>query len=150
MPGSWPSQEVPHLSDLNCTVTSPGDTLYNCIAWAAGDNTRWWWPLPLKGINYWPKGVPREQTVEAFIMAFGTMGYVPCADGSLVAGIEKVALFAKQGLMAIVPTHAALQLATGQWTSKLGVFEDIVHLTPHNVNGPIYGQVVRFLSRPRP
>jgi hypothetical protein len=26
------------------SVTSPADTLTNCIAWAAGDTTQWWWP----------------------------------------------------------------------------------------------------------
>ena len=48
-----------------------------------------------------------------------------------------------------VPTHAALQLESGAWTSKLGDFEDIEHVTVDAVNGPLYGRPVAFLSRRR-
>jgi hypothetical protein len=87
--------------------------------------------------------------MDAFIGAFGTLGFVPCPDGSAEVGIEKVALFAKAAGGLLIPTHAALQLETGEWTSKMGVLEDIVHATVDAVNGPVYGQAVQFLSRPR-
>jgi hypothetical protein len=48
-----------------------------------------------------------------------------------------------------MPTHAALQLESGLWTSKLGEFEDINHLTPNAVAGPVYGGVLCYLERPR-
>jgi hypothetical protein len=149
MPGSWPPQDHPHLTQDTCVITSPRSNGYNCIAWAAGDNTRWWWPVPLRGINYWPAGVPREQTIAAFVAAFGTRRFAPCRDGSLEEGIEKVALFARPMGALLVPTHAALQLESGQWTSKMGSLEDIVHITLDGVNGPAYGEAVQFLSRPR-
>jgi hypothetical protein len=149
MPGSWLAQDHPYLTEDNCTVTSPSRNAYNCIAWAAGDDTRWWWPTPLRGINYWPRGVPREVKVEAFILAFGTIGYAPCADGSLEPGIEKIAMFAKRMNGELVPTHAALQLESGEWTSKMGRLEDIVHALVGDVGGPVYGQTVRYLARPR-
>ena len=149
MSGSWPAHELPNLTDSNSAITSVQRRGYNCIAWAAGDTTRWWWPVPLRGINYWPKGIPREETLEAFILAFGTLGFVPCANDSLQDGVEKVALFAKRVGMALLPTHAALQLESGEWTSKLGPFEDISHATLDAVNGPAYGQAMRFLARPR-
>jgi len=131
-------------------VTSPKSNGYNCIAWAAGDNTRWWWPVPLRGLNYWPRGIPREETLPAFIGAFGTRGFAPCADSSLQNGIEKVALFARRAGGLLIPTHAALQLESGQWTSKMGPLEDINHVTCDAVNGPGYGEVVQYLSRQRP
>src|SRR5579862_3353807 len=149
MRGSWAPHDHPGLTDDSCTVTSPRSSLYNCIARAAGDTTRWWWPVPLRGIAYWPKGVSREETLSAFIGAFGTLNYLPCADGSLQGGLEKVALFAKRMTGLLVPTHAALQLETGEWTSKMGTLEDISHMTVEAVDGPIYGQAVQFLSRPR-
>lgn len=149
MPGSWPQQYHPDLTADNCAVTSSKNNGYNCIAFAAGDDTRWWWPVPLRGINYWPKGISREETLEAFIAAFGTQGFTPCADGSLRDGIEKVALFAKRAGAALIPTHAAVQLESGQWMSKMGVLEDITHTTCNAVRGPIYGDVVQFLARPR-
>jgi hypothetical protein len=44
--------------------------------------------------------------------------------------------------------HAARQLPTGRWTSKLGKAVDIEHDTPEGVTGPVYGAVVKFLRRP--
>ena len=149
MSGSWSPTDLPNLNDNNYIQTSPAWRGYNCIAWAAGDTTRWWWPLP-QGMTYWPKGILREVTLESFIQAFGTLGYLPCPDDSLEPEIEKIALFAKREGFQLVPTHAARQLESGEWTSKIGTFEDINHTTLNAVSGPIYGKVVRFLSRCRP
>jgi hypothetical protein len=44
-------------------------------------------------------------------------------------------------------THAARQLPTGKWTSKLGKAEDIEHDSPDDVAGGIYGEVVLFMRR---
>lgn len=101
------------------------------------------------GIGYWPAGIPRELTIKAFTDAYAIQGYTPCADGSLEPGIEKIALFAVPGPGGYVPTHAALQLANGEWTSKLGPFEDIVHKAVDDVSGPVYGRVVCYISHPR-
>lgn len=89
-------------------------------------------------------------TIEAFIGAYATVGYSQCANGAVEAGIEKVALFAIQTGNGLIPTHAARQLETGEWTSKLGRFEDICHPMLEAVNGPTYGQPICYLSRPRP
>jgi hypothetical protein len=58
-------------------------------------------------------------------------------------GFEKVALFADASGM---PQHAARQLATGRWTSKLGRMEDIEHAL-RDLEGGIYGSVVLLLKR---
>jgi hypothetical protein len=68
---------------------------------------------------------------------------------SLQNGIEKVALFALRAGAVLVPRHAALQLESGIWTSKMGALEDITHRTYDAVNGPMYGEAVEFLARPR-
>jgi hypothetical protein len=149
MPGTWPPHGLPNLNDNNCIVTSPFRRGYNCIAWAAGDTSRWWWPIRLPGVNYWPKGVPRELTEDAFVAAYATVGYARCADGRLEPGIEKIALFAKVAYGLIAPTHAARQLESGAWTSKLGPFEDVSHATLDDVSGPAYGNAVLYLSRRR-
>lgn len=40
-----PLEELfPGLRETEYTLTSPEDRGYNCIAWAAGDLSRWWWP----------------------------------------------------------------------------------------------------------
>lgn len=149
MPGSWPPYEFPHLNDDTCEVTSEASRRYNCVAWAAGENIRWWWPDPM-GIGYWPPDVPRAVTVESFVAAYAALGYQLCYEGSLAAGLEKIAIFGKENQSgSVVPTHAALQLESGEWASKLGPFEDIRHDTVDRVNGPVYGKLVCYMSRPR-
>jgi hypothetical protein len=119
---------------------------YNCIAWAVGDTERWWCPTGRRGISYWPKWVPRLLSVEAYIQALGTCGFTLCDDASLQDGIEKVALFARIEQGKLVPTHAALQLECGEWTSKLGTQEDVKHATLDAVSGPLYGEAVRYVA----
>lgn len=140
-------QAFPGLAVEGYQVTSPADPSYNCIAWAAGDDRRWWEPAPLGGF-YWPPGLPRgsgEYTMDNYKAAFAQLGFQECSDSSLEAGVEKVAIFAVGGQ----PKHAARQLASGWWTSKLGRVEDIAH-TLKAVEGNEYGIVAMLLARPRP
>ena len=132
----------PHLRTEGYSVTSPPTWNYNCIAFAAGLETEWWWPDPNSDAA-WPRGVPCEETLEAFAAAFATLGYEICADGELEQGYEKVAIYAQNG----VPTHAAKQLDDGRWKSKLGAWEDIEHNTLKAVEEHIYGRAALFLSR---
>ena len=139
----------PDLSPENHRVTSPRTRRYNCIAWALERDSQWWWPDP-DDICHWPPGVPREETVAAFLAAFATLGYTECPDGDPEPGHEKLALFATaDDNGALVPTHAARQLANGRWTSKLGAGVDIEHDGVSDVEGPLYGSVVRFARRAR-
>jgi hypothetical protein len=137
----------PALRGTGYQVSSPHDTRYNCIAWAAGDTTQVWWPVEAGTLRkaHWPPGVPREETLEAFREAFATLGYVVCDDELPEAGFEKIALFAFSG----VPKHAARQLPNGRWTSKLGAWEDIEH-DLHDLTGMVYGSVALVLKRPLP
>jgi hypothetical protein len=146
MTGSWPPQDFPLLTSY--TETSPAAQRYNCIAWAADNDSRWWWP-DAANIGYWPPTIQREETVAAFIAAYGLLGYVQCGDGALEAGFEKVALYVIRVGTDMVPTHAARQLADGRWTSKLGNCEDIEHDTLEALSGPRYGAPIYFLRRPR-
>jgi hypothetical protein len=139
---SWEPDDLPYLTPDNHIETSKATPLYNCIAWAAGDDRRYWWPCG----GYWPKGVPREETLEAFVQAFEVSGYELCEDGSLEPGFEKVALYIDG---TGIPAHAALQLPDGRWTSKLGHCEDITHSTLDAVNCKEYGYAQWFLKRER-
>ncbi len=134
----------PRLRGTDWRVSSEPDDLYNCIAWAANVTAEWWWPVGT-GRTYWPEGVPRVVTLEAFRGAFATRGYQVCAGEELEPGFEKVALFAND---AGVPTHAARQLADGRWTSKLGRKEDIDHAL-RDLEGTVYGSVALIMKRPR-
>jgi hypothetical protein len=148
--GSWNPAEFPNLTNSNHTITSPTAHRYNCIAWAAGNDGRNWWP-DLFNQGYWPLSVPREETIDAFVQAYETLGYKLCYDERLEQGVEKIAIYGKDNPdNTVTPTHAARQLPTGEWTSKLGNFEDISHATPGAVNGPIYGRIVCYMCRPIP
>lgn len=131
---------LPNLTAENYRITSVPAWEYNCIAWAVGIDDAWWWPSPGR---FWPQGVPREETVDAFVAAIGTRGYSDCSSAELESGFEKIALYA-QGAN---PTHAARQLAHGWWTSKLGPSFDIEHATLEAVAGGLYGNPVAILSR---
>lgn len=138
--------ELPNLTPNNYIVTSPHTRRYNCIAWAAGCNTLWWWPSRW---GYWPQGIPREETVFAFEAVFSSLGYESCPDGSLEVGYEKVALYVSADENGeLKPTHAAKQLSDGRWTSKLGPSADIEHLSVEDVTCPRYGSPIRYLKRP--
>ena len=132
----------PALNEGNSRLTSPADEGYNCIAWAAGDTERWWWPDSLEQA-YWPIGVPRIATLESFSMVFGLFGYKDFTDTSVEPGKQKVAIFASS---LGTPTHAARQLASGWWASKLGPQIDIEHELSA-IEGPSYGAVALVLAR---
>jgi len=142
----WLESLFPGLRDIAWCLTSPSDADYNCIAWAAGDRTKFWWPVgeSANPRRYWPPGVACEVTLSAFVAAFGTLGYVPTDAETLEPQFEKVALFVNDDGE---PTHAALQLSDGNWTSKLARSEDIEHPL-HALEGEIYGRVVQILKRP--
>lgn len=129
----------PSLRDFQ--VTSPPDSRYNCVAWAAGMDDEWWWP---NGIDYWPPEAPLDITVSAFIVAFAPLGFETCDSGALEEGVEKVAIYA---LPDGRTTHTARQLSTGRWTSKLGSEEDIEHASPAELEGAVYGAVVGYMRR---
>lgn len=134
--------EFPQLRRTSFAVTSPITPAYNCIAWAAGDKTRFWWPI--QGA-YWPPTVPKDDTIPAFISLFEQQGYTACADGSLEPGIEKVAIYADANQRV---KHAARQLGTGMWTSKLGRNVDIAHELS-GLEKSSYGNVVVYMARTR-
>ena len=138
--------DFPNLRPGEWRRASEPDPRYNCIAFAAGRTDVYWWPDPFPDPlnDYWPAGIPRDETVDAIAELYRSLGYEPCTDASLEPGFEKVALYA----VGSEPTHAARQILNGRWVSKLGPQEDIEHGAPDDLSGPCYGQVVRVLKRP--
>lgn len=107
---------------------------YNCIAFAAGDDTEWWSHLP--GYK-WP--ARRSPLIDSLVEVFVSSGYQQghASDTALESGVDKIALYAKARMW----KHAARQLPTGKWTSKLGPDEDIEHDTPECLCGDTYGTI---------
>jgi hypothetical protein len=133
-------KRFPRLKVGEFAVTSCPDINYNCIGWAAG-KTQFWWPVD----GYWPDGVPRQLTLDAFMQAFATLGYEVCDDVTYEKGAEKIAIFAGD----TGPLHAARQIGSGnKWTSKLGQFADMTHRLIA-IEGNDYGRKVIVMKRPR-
>ncbi len=140
----------PNLGSSRWEIKSPRDRDYNCFAWAACDDKRWWGPT-VPPISYWPPSIIRENTVERFVQAFATMGYQPCDDASFEFGYQKVAIYADEEME---PTHMARQHVFGRgWLSKLGRNVDILHAELRDVEDDTdptsqeYGRVVQILRR---
>lgn len=133
----------PRLKQSTYFITSRATPNYNCIAWAADDDTQYWWPDSMS-LYYWPKGIDRTEDLDAFSSAFATLGYEPCDAANQEEGFEKIAIFADARGK---PLHAARQLPNGAWTSKLGSAEDIQHAL-FTLEGKSYGMVQRFMRRP--
>jgi hypothetical protein len=139
------AEAFPGLRGTRIAITSERADEYNCIAWAAGNDSRWWQPSHTGGF-YWPPDVPNQPTLASYIEAFATLGYVVCDSAATERGYEKVAMYVDQNG---VPSHAARQLPSGAWTSKLGSEEDIRHETPQVLEGNLYGRVAAILRRPK-
>ena len=146
MPEEFYDREFPSLRSEGWRRTNEPAN-YNCIAFAAGDATRYWWPNlfePEPSDSYWPASVPNHETLDAFIQAFAAHGFLLCEDDAVEPGFDKIALYSLSGLV----KHAALQWPNGKWRSKLGPHEDI-ETTLQGLCGPAYGSVAQFMKRPQ-
>jgi len=141
-PARTPNTNFPNLSPANHRIIGPATHRYNCIAWAGHDTEHWWEP----GSHYfWP--VPASESecsVADLVAAFATLGFETCDAGNLE---EHFAIYAYEVSEC---THAARQLPTGCWTSKLGPWELIEHHTPQDVAGGVYGNIFQFMKRSLP
>ena len=94
---------------------------------------------------FWPSNITQQETIEAFTEFYATHGYEMCDDKTLEVGFEKIALYLEDNEV----THAARQLQSGYWSSKLGIaLEDIEHDTLEALERPGYGQSRVFMRRP--
>jgi hypothetical protein len=135
-------EDFPNLRSSGWAITSNRSTKYNCIAYAANDLKRYW---DTSAGYYWPPGALKEDSIAGWADAFRVLSYKHCDDARLELGVDKIAIYAKDG----IPTHVARQLESGTWTSKLGSDEDICHHTLEALNGSLYGAVVSVMKRVR-
>lgn len=134
----------PGLAGTNYSEESDAADSYNCIAYAVGDTDNWWWPRRGYG-TYWPPGFPLSDAVDTPIEFFENRGYSRCESQECEAGYEKVAIYCRDGQI----KHAARQLRSGRWASKLGEEQDIEHERAHHVECAAYGTTAQVLRRRR-
>lgn len=130
----------PKLESEGFEIVGEPTTEYNCIAYAAGDTTEWWWP---NGTGYWPPWATLDNRMESLKEAFVGIGYELCDDAYAEAGYQKVALYEIEGRF----QHAALQMFNGTWRSKMGEGPVIEHSNPESLSGEVYGHATVFMRR---
>lgn len=77
---TWLNLSFPNLRNEGFTVIEPPSDRYNCVAYTAGDTSRWWDHTPRR---YWPPHASRSGRIESLIEVFVVLGYEQCKDESL-------------------------------------------------------------------
>ncbi len=137
----------PNIPTKDIKIDGDEDSSYNCIGWAFGDNSRWWWP---GGGVYWPNS--DSPTIHAFdSLLKDTAHGIETSDQKHEDGFVKLALFSRdpEPRSESYPTHLARQLEDGEWSSKTGFSYLIRH--GHDVramNGGDYGNLVKIYKVP--
>lgn len=129
------------ITGLGYRRTSLETTDYNCVAWAFEDQSRWWEPDQFN-ICYWPDDVKRAYDIKCYVKLCEKFGYVECGDANPEAGFEKLAVYTNGDRF----SHITRQLPDGQWTSKLGIGDDI----SHSLDGLVstrYGTHTKYFKR---
>lgn len=128
----------PNLATEPYIRTSPCTFDYNCFAYAGGDQSRRWDP----GADFhWPDAA-RNTKIATLTRIYKGLGFKICQNGDIEVGYDKIVIYA----IGNNATHAAKQLSTGEWSSKLGDLEDISH-TLTGIAGGGYGTPTRFMKR---
>lgn len=117
---------------------------YNCVAWILGKQDE------SVDLCLDDEGEPIpdfDPTPAPYIEYFKKFGFILYEEAGLIEGIEKIALY--QGREDYFE-HVAKQLPNGNWTSKVGEFEDIEHYTLEALNNPTnYGHPTIIMGRKR-
>lgn len=134
----------PKLSgDINFTINSPINYIYNCIAFAMGVDDRWVDHHIEAPGHWWPEGVPCSDDSISLIKAFEVLGFEKCSDDIPESGFDKVVLYKDDNDKW---QHAARVLNTGVYHSKFGQAFDAIH-SGGNTLEEGYGHVYCFMRR---
>ncbi len=89
MPKEDIEQDFPQLVSNQWRATSEIDPAYNCVAFALRDTKQFWDPgcIGVRGY-YWPPGVPREDTIQAWTKIFIIHGFEHCETGELEPSLK--------------------------------------------------------------
>lgn len=92
----YKESQFPNLAKTGYLVTSSQTATYNCFAWAAVQDDRWWSPgeSGTGASYYWIDGVPDELTIAAFVQAYETLGYsIVLLGGEAIIMLSKTSFF---------------------------------------------------------
>jgi hypothetical protein len=138
-------ENFPNATSETLIETSPATNDYNCIAWTLGKTNAWYDSTP--GYT-WPwshRDRMFASAITSIVELYRREGFLECQSLELEPGFEKVAIYSTEGRF----KHAALQLVNGEWTSKMGPFEDVQHATAETLIGPELETIARVMKRER-
>jgi hypothetical protein len=140
--------QIPSLQGSSYEPQSNRNPGYNCFAWAIRDSDHVVAPPGTASWARWSDKVPTWETLATYIQFYECEGgFERCVDGSLEQGYEKIALFTSENGD---PLHAARQLPSGRWTSKLGKGIDVEHDLDTIDGQELVGSLAVFMKRPCP
>src|SRR5262245_58321372 len=87
--------DFPTLGD-NFFLNSSASGRYNCIAWAVGDETKWWEPST-DPRHHWPTDIPKDPSLGTITSLLKKYRFLTCASMQLSPRTEKVAIYCEDG-----------------------------------------------------
>lgn len=146
------SQELqkvfPKLNDQNHKRISKATARYNCLAFACGDERKWWEPKP-GGRYHWPAHIPPSTSLTTVVRIFTSNGYTETDNRQVEAGYLKAAIYVE---LDDIEIYSHVALSDGNvWKSKLGKGQDIEHDSLDLLEGQNqdeYGIVAVILRKP--
>ena len=134
------NSEFPQLAGEGYEIVGSPTDRYNCIAYAAGDASRWW---DHNENHHWPGYVSRSNSMESLKQVFLRLEFQPCNDSRMEGGYQKAALYEREGAW----EHTAVQMPNGRWRSKMGRGPVIEHQSPQFLSSYIYGEPTTYMRR---
>ncbi|MDQ2947975.1 MAG: hypothetical protein M3Y27_18915 [Acidobacteriota bacterium] len=142
MPKSDIERDFPKL--INATYdTSDEDFNHNCLAFAVGDYHNWWEPPSGHG-QYWPPGFSEDVTVQTVESIIRVHGFTVELDVNAHPESDAIAIYAEGNDW----SHFA-RFSNGAWACKLGGGHDVYPIRLKDLEGSVYGRVVKILARPK-
>lgn len=141
-------ERFPKLNANNHKRVSRATARYNCLAFANGDERKWW--EPLNGGRYrWPSNAKRDTLLLTVAGIFKAEGYTETDNRDVESGYAKVALYVD---LEDVDSYCHVAFSDGVvWKSKLGKGQDIEHDSLDLLEGQNkdeYGMVATILRKP--
>lgn len=141
-------QKFPKLTEHNHRRTSLATGRYNCLAFACGDERKWWEPIP-GGRYHWPPTARWDTSLTTVTNIFLADGFTVTDNRAVEFGYIKVAIYVE---LEDIETYSHVAVSNGlEWKSKLGKGQDIAHDSLDLLEGDQadeYGLVAVILRKP--
>ena|ERR1035438_274850 len=127
----------PNLTNDKFQFTSEWDPNYNCVAYINDIKDEY--------VQFYDEATRTYDTsLKRYISYFEEFGFRVTENSDLQEGITKIAISYDENKEF---RHVCKQLPAGEWTSKLGDWEDITHINPNVLLGNLYANELIFMEK---